>query len=33
MRLDLTLTRVDEDQEIEAPKNARPFSELLKRTR
>ncbi len=31
--VDLTLTRVDEDQEIEAPKNARPFSELLKRTR
>jgi hypothetical protein len=30
---DLTLTRVGEDQDIEAPDDARPFSELLKRTR
>ena len=29
MRFDLTLTRVDEDQGIDAPENARPFSELL----
>ena len=33
VHLDLKLSRVDEDQEIEAPENARPFSELLKRTR
>ncbi len=33
VRVDLTLTRVGEDQEIEAPENARPFGELLKRTR
>ena len=31
VRVDLTLTRVDEDQDIEAPKDARPFSELMKR--
>ena len=31
LRVDLTLTRVDEDQDIEAPKDARPFSELMKR--
>ena len=29
VRFDFTLTRVDEDQDIEAPKNARPFTELL----
>ena len=33
LHVDLTLTRVDSDQDIEAPENARPFSELLKRTR
>lgn len=33
VRLDLTLTRVGEDQDIEAPDDARPFGELLKRTR
>ena len=33
VRVDLTLSRVDEEQDIEAPKSARPFSELLKRTR
>jgi hypothetical protein len=30
VRFDLTLTRVGSDQDIEAPENARPFSELLK---
>jgi hypothetical protein len=33
LRVDLTLSRVDEDQDIEAPKDARPFSELMKRAR
>ena len=31
LRVDLTLSRVDEDQDIDAPKDARPFSELMKR--
>jgi hypothetical protein len=31
VRFDLTLTRVGSDQDIEAPDDARPFSELLKR--
>jgi hypothetical protein len=33
VRVDLTLSRVDEDQDIDAPKDARPFSELMKRVR
>jgi hypothetical protein len=33
VRFDLTLTRVGEGQEIEAPDGARPFGELLQRVR